>query len=226
MCAMSEKIRVVLADDHAVVRKGIRDILEAEGDIEVIADAADGAEAIAYVAEHQPDVVVLDIQMPQVSGIEATRRIRAQFPEVKVLILTAYDDDPYVFSLLQAGASSYVLKTAEVDELIRGVRAAARGESALDPVVSKRMVEALASGRLLLTESTDDVPTEREIEVLRLASRGLTNRAIGYELGISERTVQGHLANIFTKLRVETRTEAVLRAIQLGWIAMPAIGPQ
>lgn len=221
---MSQKIRVVLADDHAVVRKGIRDILEAEGDIEVVGDAADGAEAIACVAEHRPDVVVLDIQMPQVSGIEATRRIRAQYPEVKILILTAYDDDPYVFSLLQAGASSYVLKTAEVDELIRGVRAAARGESALDPAISKRMVDYLASGRLLLSESTEEAPTEREIEVMRMAARGLTNRAIGHELGISERTVQGHLANIFSKLRVETRTEAVLRAIQRGWISMPDIG--
>lgn len=219
---MTEPIRVVLADDHAVVRKGIRNFLEEDGDIQVVAEAADGAEAVALAAQHQPQVAVLDIQMPRMNGIEATRRIKAELPQVKILILTAYDDDPYIFALLQAGASGYVLKTAESAELVRAVKAVARGESALDPAVARKVVERVAGGASQM--ATGDVAveplTEREVEVLRLAARGDTNRAIGRVLGISDRTVQGHLANIFAKLRVNTRTEAVLKAVRLGWLSI------
>ncbi|MFQ6059285.1 MAG: response regulator [Anaerolineae bacterium] len=216
-----EKIRVVLADDHAVVRKGIREFLEEDEDIQVVAEAADGEEALIQVEELRPDVAVLDIQMPRLSGIETTRRLKAQYPEVGVLILTAYDDDPYIFALLQAGASGYVLKTADSDELIRAVRAVARGESALDPAVAKKVVERLASGHPSpASEALVEGLTAREVEVLRLAAGGLTNRAIGHELGISDRTVQGHLANIFAKFQVNTRTEAVLKAIKLGWLTL------
>ena len=216
----AEPIRVVLADDHAVVRKGIREFLEASGHIRVVAEAADGAEAIAMVAKHLPDVAVLDVQMPELTGIEATRRIKAEFPGVRVLILTAYDDDPYIFALLQAGASGYVLKTADSDELVSAVNAVFRGESALDPAVAQKVVQQLTSGRPLGAQAIVEPLTEREIEVLRLAARGLTNKAIGQALGISDRTVQGHLANIYGKLGAGSRTEAVTEALKQGWIVL------
>ena len=142
-----QPIRVILADDHAVVRKGICEFLEEEGDIVVVAEATDGSQAVDLVAEHQPDVAVLDIQMPGVSGIEATRRIKAEHPRVRVLVLTAYDDDPYVFALLQAGASGYILKTAGSSELGEAVRTVHRGESALDPGVAQKVVQQLTTGR-------------------------------------------------------------------------------
>ena len=216
----TQPIRVVLADDHAVVRKGIREFLEASGNTRVVAEAADGEEAVALVAQHAPDVAVLDVQMPGMTGIEATRRIKAEFPAVRVLILTAYDDDPYIFALLQAGASGYVLKTADSDELVNAVRAVFRGESALDPAVAQKVVQQLTSGRPLGAQATVEPLTEREIEVLDLAARGLTNKAIGQALGISDRTVQGHLANIYGKLGAGSRTEAVTEALKQGWIVL------
>jgi len=215
-----QPIRVVLADDHAVVRKGIREFLEEEGDIAVVAEAADGHQAVALVAEHRPDVAVLDVQMPGVSGIEATRRIKAEHPGVQVLILTAYDDDPYIFALLQAGASGYLLKTADSSELVRAVRAIYRGESSLDPAVAHKVVQRLTTGRPQGAQTAVEALTEREIEILRLAARGLTNKAIGQVLGISDRTVQGHLANLYGKLGVGSRTEAVTEALRQGWIVL------
>lgn len=221
---MGETIRVVLADDHTVVRKGIREFLEEEDDIQVVGEAVDGQEALRLVAAERPDVAILDIQMPRMTGIEAARRIKGQFPDVGILILTAYDDDPYIFALLQAGASGYVLKTAPSEELVRAVRAVARGESALDPTVARRVVQRLAAGYPTAeSKALVERLTERELGVLRLAARGLTNRAIGHELGISNRTVQGHLANVFAKLQVNTRTEAVLQAVKLGWLTLDEV---
>jgi len=214
----AQPIRVILADDHAVVRKGIREFLEEEGDIVVVAEAADGSQAVDLVAQHQPDVAVLDIQMPGASGIEATRRIKAEHPGVRVLVLTAYDDDPYIFALLQAGASGYILKTAGSRDLVQAVRAVHRGESALDPAVVQKVVQQLTSGRPLGAQATVEALTERELDVLRLAAKGLTNKAIGQALDISDRTVQGHLANIYGKLNVSSRTEAVTEALKSGWI--------
>ena len=215
----SQPIRVILADDHAVVRKGIREFLEDEDDIVVLAEAADGSQAVDLAAQHEPDVAVLDIQMPGVGGIEATRRIRAEQPGVKVLILTAYDDDPYIFALLQAGASGYILKTAGSREIAEAVRAVHHGESALDPAVAQKVVQQLTSGRPHGARTAVEALTERELDVLRLAARGLTNKAIGRALDISDRTVQGHLANVYGKLNVSSRTEAVTEALKLGWIA-------
>jgi DNA-binding NarL/FixJ family response regulator len=203
-----------------VVRKGIREFLEQSGDISVVAEATDGSEAIDLIAEHQPDVAVLDIRMPSLTGIEATRRIKAEYPGVRVLILTAYDDDPYVFALLQAGASGYILKTADSTELVQAVRAVHRGESALDPAVAQKVVQQLTSGRPLGAQATVETLTDRELQVLRLAARGMTNKAIGQDLGISDRTVQGHLANIYGKLNANSRTEAVTEALKQGWITI------
>ena len=217
---MAGKIRVVLADDHAVVRKGVREFLEEAGDVDVVAEADDGAQAFDLVEEHQPDVAVLDIRMPRVTGVEATRKIKQRFPHVRVLILTAYDDDPYVFALLQAGADGYVLKTATGDELIRAVRTVHRGESALSPQIASKVVQQAVSGRPAAAADQVETLTDRELDVLRLAARGLTNRAIGHDLGISHRTVQGHLQSVYGKLDASSRTEAVTEALRRGWIVI------
>lgn len=210
-------IRVVLADDHAVVRQGIRDFLEEAGDIAVVAEASDGEEATALIRQHQPDVAILDVRMPAATGIEVTRRVRQESPATGVLILTAYDDDPFVLAALQAGANGYVLKTAEADEIIAAVRTVHSGQSALDPAIARKLMTYLAGGPPGPVEPL----TTRELEVLELAARGLTNRGVGRALGISDRTVQGHLANIYAKLQVGSRTEAVTKALQLGVIELP-----
>ncbi|MCG3209700.1 MAG: Transcriptional regulatory protein DegU [Anaerolineae bacterium] len=218
---MSDKIRVIVADDHAVVRQGVRDYLTDEADIEVVAEAGDGAEALAQVDALQPDVVLLDIQMPNVSGLEAVGRIKAQHPDVKILILTSYDSDPYIFNLLKTGINGYLLKTAGPDELVRAVRTVYQGRSVLGTEVMERVVESFARGRLVESEiATGDALTERELEVLKLVARGLTNIAIARQLDLSDRTVQGHLANIYAKLQAANRTEAVLKALRRGWIGL------
>lgn len=214
-----EKIRVLLADDHHMVRAGIRELLEGAGDLQVVAEAGDGDQAQDLIRRHKPDVAVLDIQMPKASGIDVTRWVRSNQPGVGVLILTAYDDDPYVMAVLQAGANGYVLKTAQADELIQAVRDVHEGKSALDPAITQKLMSNLF-------RSSEHTPvealTDRELDVLRLAARGYTNKAIGVQLGISDRTVQGHLAHIFAKLQAASRTEAVMRAVSLGWIAQDA----
>ncbi|MGD2166195.1 MAG: response regulator transcription factor, partial [Anaerolineae bacterium] len=189
-------------------------------DIAVVAEAEDGAEAIRLTAAHRPDVVVLDIRMPNVTGVEAARRIKEHFPEMRVLALTAYDDDPYVFALLQAGADGYVLKTASADELVQAVRTVHRGESALSPEIASKVVRQATRGRPEGAADQVESLTERELDVLRLVAEGMTNRETGRELGISHRTVQGHLASIYGKLDVSSRTEAVTEALKRGWIVI------
>ena len=210
------KIRILLADDHHIVRAGIRQLLESAKDIQVIAEAGDGEEAQALIQKHKPDVAVLDIQMPKASGIEVTRWVRSHLPGVGVLILTAYDDEPYVMAVLQAGANGYVLKTAKTEELIQAVRDVHEGKSALDPSITQKLMSNLFKR----SEKTPiESLTDRELDVLRLAAKGFTNKAIGAQLNISDRTVQGHLAHIFAKLQATSRTEAVMRGVSLGWIS-------
>jgi DNA-binding NarL/FixJ family response regulator len=213
------KIRILLADDHHIVRQGIRQLLESEADLQVVAEAGDGEEAQALIQKHKPDVAVLDIQMPKASGIEVTRWVRAHLPQVGVLVLTAYDDDPYVMAVLQAGANGYVLKTASTDELIQAVRDVNEGKSALDPAVTRKLMSNLFNRSE--TPAVESL-TDRELDVLRLAAKGFTNKAIGIQLGISDRTVQGHLAHIFAKMQATSRTEAVMRAVSLGWVSQDA----
>jgi len=210
------KIKVILADDHHIVRAGIRQLLESAKDIQVIAEAGDGEEAQALIQQHKPDVAVLDIQMPKASGIEVTRWVRSHLPEVGVLILTAYDDEPYVMAVLQAGANGYVLKTAKTEELIQAVHDVYEGKSALGPTVTQKLMSNLFKRP---EKTTVEPLTERELDVLRLAAKGFTNKAIGVQLSISDRTVQGHLAHIFAKLQANSRTEAVMRGVSLGWIS-------
>ena len=217
---MTDKIRVLLADDHVLVRQGIRQFLEEAGDIEVIAEAGNGREALRLVAKERPDIAVLDIRMPEITGVEATRRIKVAHPNVRVLILTAYDDDPYVFALLQAGADGYVLKTASAAELVEAVHNVFAGETALSPAIATKVVRQMAQQRPAGAGRQVEVLTAREIEVLRSAARGMTNREIGQQLSISHRTVQGHLASIYGKLGVNSRTEAVTEALRRGWIVI------
>jgi DNA-binding NarL/FixJ family response regulator len=211
-----DKIRILLADDHAIVRAGIRQFLEAAGDIEVVAEAEDGEQAKEMMQVEHPDVAVLDIQMPKVTGIEVTRWAKSNTKGTGILILTAYDDDPYVMAVLQAGANGYVLKTAAPDDIIQAVRDVYAGKSVLDPSVTGALM-----AQIFHKPETQPVEqlTEREMEVLHLVAKGYTNKAIGVQLGISDRTVQGHLAHIFDKLQAASRTEAVMRAVSLGWIS-------
>jgi DNA-binding NarL/FixJ family response regulator len=227
MPAETGTISLVLADDHAVVRRGIREFLEADSALRVVAEAGDGVRALALALELKPDVLVLDIQMPGKSGIDVARDARAAGLEIAILMLTAYDDEPYIVSALQAGANGYVLKTAEPEELIEAVRAVHEGQSVLDKRLLQRLMRQIAgapgSGA---PASGAGVPAEplsgRELDVLRLVARGFTNKAIAAQLGISDRTVQGHLANVFGKLNAQSRTDAVMIGLRLGLIAADA----
>lgn len=209
------RIRAVLADDHAAVRAGIRQFLESAGDIQVVAEVDDGPSAVEAVEAHAPDVVVLDIQMPGMTGIEVTRWVRANARGTGVLILSAFDDDPYILAVLQAGANGYILKTADAADITQAVRSVHEGKSALDPEIARKLM-AQVSGRSLTAPV--ERPTDRELEVLALAAKGYTNKAIGLQLAISDRTVQGHLAKTFDKLQASSRTEAVMRAVSVGWL--------
>ena len=217
----TDKIRIIVADDHTVLREGTRKILEEEPDMEVVAEAYDGEEAVRLATELKPDVVLMDIAMPKLDGIEATKQIKHACPDINVLILSAHDDDQFVFKLLQAGAAGYLLKTIHTQELISGVRAVYQGESVLHPTIARKVLSriAMTSGKPSNMMLSGDL-TEREIGLLKLMTRGLTNKEIASELGLSIRTVQGHVAQIFNKIGVSSRTEAVVRGLQKGYITM------
>jgi len=216
-------IRVLLADDHAVVRKGIREFLEMEGTIQVVAEAGNGDAALRLAREQRPAVAVLDIQMPGLSGIEVARALRAEGQSIGILILTAFDDLPYIKAVLATGANGYVLKTAEAQDIVDAVKAVHEGQSVLSPQISQTLIQQFTPAGYGRNEV--EPLTERELDVLRLAARGLTNKAIGAALEISDRTVQAHLANTYGKLQAASRTEAVMRAVSLGWLP-PTLGAQ
>jgi two-component system, NarL family, response regulator LiaR len=222
---MGKYIRILLADDHVMLRQGTAELLRREVDIEVVGEAANGEEAIALATQTMPDIVVMDVRMPILSGIEATRVIRERLPQVQVLVLTAHDDDQYIFSLLQAGASGYLLKTAPVSELVKAIRQVQAGESPLDPAIARKVVVRMVSPSTTAPVTTvGDEPVEaltpRELEVLQLLAQGLSNRSIADALFISDRTVQAHLTSIFAKTQVSSRLEAVLNAIRRGWLTL------
>lgn len=214
------KIRILIADDHAVVREGTRQILEQEPDLEVVGEAADGEEAVRLAGSARPDVAIIDIAMPKLDGVEATRQIKTRYPAIVVLILTAYDDEQFVFSLLEAGAAGYLLKSIRGRELVDAIRAVYAGESVLHPVIARKVLNRFASVSGEPRPKPVEVLSEREMEVLKLATRGLSNQDIADELCLSLRTVQAHLAHIFNKLQVSSRTEAVVRALKEGWITL------
>ncbi len=211
-------IRVVLADDHALVREGTAELLERAGGIAVVGQAADGHEALRLVEALRPDVLVVDLAMPGLDGLETTRRVRQIAPSTAVLALTAHDEEPYVMAMLEAGASGYLSKAARGREVVEAVRATAAGETIFSSTVAARVVRRAVGGaeRPLLTR--------RELDVLRGAARGLGNKQIAVELGLSPRTVQTHLTSVFAKLGVQSRTVAVLHALKAGWVR-PDIQP-
>jgi len=212
-------IRILLVDDHALVREGTRRLLETENDVQVLAEASSGEEAIEVARSLQPDIAVMDIAMPGIGGIEATRAIKKYCPETAVLILSAYDDEPYRLALLDAGAAGFLLKNVHGQELIQAIRAVARGESLLQPSIAEKMMRRL-SARPDTTLRSTSLLSEREFDVLRLAARGLPNKEIAARMSLSIRTVHSHLANIFMKMQVGSRTEAVLLALRQGMISL------
>jgi DNA-binding NarL/FixJ family response regulator len=218
------QIKILIADDHAVVREGTRQILEQEPDLIVVAEACDGEEAVRSAGSTKPDVAIIDISMPKVDGIEATKQIKKLYPGIVVLILTAYDDEQFVFSLLEAGAAGYLLKSVRGRELIDAVRQVYAGESVLHPAIARKVLN-----RFVPTQGKPEkwkpaeVLSKRETDVLKLAARGLSNQDIASELYLSLRTVQAHLGHIFNKLQVGSRTEAVVHAIKEGWITIDDI---
>jgi len=219
-----EQIKILIADDHAVVREGTRQILEQEPDLVVVAEASDGEEAVNLAGSAKPNVAIIDIAMPKVDGIEATRKIKALYPGIAVMILTAYDDEQFIFSLLEAGAAGYLLKSVRGRELIDAVRRIYAGESVLHPAIARKVLNRFVpgSGKPAKPERAE-VLSKRETDVLKLAARGLSNQEIANELFLSLRTVQAHLGHIFNKLQVGSRTEAVVRAMKEGWVTLDDI---
>jgi DNA-binding NarL/FixJ family response regulator len=220
-----EPIRVILAEDHALVREGTRRILETSDNISVVGEAADGEEAVAVVARHKPDIAILDIGMPGIDGIEATRRIKAADATVNVLVLTVHDDEQLVLAVLEAGAAGYLLKDADGHQLIQAVQAIHAGESVLHPSITHKLLRHMATGAGRPEVADEESLTEREHEVLLLAARGMANKQIGVALDLSVRTVQTHLSNVFRKLGVASRTEAVLHGLRRGWFTIDELEP-
>jgi len=215
------RIRILLAEDHIVVRQGTRQLLERETDLEVIGEASDGEEAIRLTSQLKPDVVIMDVAMPKLSGIEATKQIKELSPSAIVLVLTGYDYDEYIFSLLEAGAAGYLLKDVSGDELIGAIRAVYAGEPVLHPIVVRKLMTRFKSQAATTAEARpQELLSQRELEVLKLAARGMSNKDIGEELFISVRTVQAHLRAIFNKLGVGSRSEAVLYGLKRGWFSL------
>jgi DNA-binding NarL/FixJ family response regulator len=209
------EIRVLIADDHAVVRQGLRTFLELQEDIEVVGDAADGAAALAGVERFEPDVVLMDLVMPGLGGVEAIRRLRTLRPETRVLVLTSFLDDEKLFPAVRAGAAGYLLKDVEPSELVRAIRTVADGESLLHPAVAARLMEEFSDTERPVA---DEALTAREREVLLLIARGLPNKQIALELGIAEKTVKTHVSSILGKLGLTDRTQAALYAVRAGLI--------
>jgi NarL family two-component system response regulator LiaR len=219
-----ENITILLADDHVLLRQGTRELLEREDDMTVVGEAGDGEEAVSLTADLHPHVIIMDIAMPKVNGIEATRRIKQIFPDSAVLILSAYDDDQYVFAILEAGAAGYLLKDVPSQELVEAIRAVHAGESILHPTIARKVINRFAFPQEAApAEVESDQLSDREMEVLKLAAQGMTNMEIANDLDLSVRTIQGHLSNIFSKMQVGSRTEAVIQGLQRGWFTLEDI---
>ena len=219
-------IRVLIAEDHALFREGTRRILEQQRDIVVVGEAEDGFGAVAMSVLLRPDVTLLDLQMPGISGVEAAHQIHEQVPETAILILSAYDDDHFVRALIKAGASGYLLKTIKADDLVQAVRRVHDGETVLHPAIAQKL------GRLLSakpdSETDETTLTQKEVDVLRLVCRGLRSKEIARDLAMSVRTVDGHLESIFSKLGLRSRTEVAVYATSRGWFSddFPSSGAQ
>jgi len=212
---MDKPITVLLVDDHKVVRQGIRAFLEARPEFLVIGEANSGAEAVQLVQEHVPDIVLMDLIMPGMDGVEATRRVKDISPRTQIVVLTSYDDDEHIFPALEAGATSYILKDVDIDELVLAIRRAATGEVTLHPSVAARIVKELHGASHDEANPFTEL-TQREMQVLKLIANGFGNNQIAQELVISEHTVKGHVSNILSKLHLADRTQAAVFAWQKG----------
>jgi NarL family two-component system response regulator LiaR len=217
------KIKIIIADDHIVVREGTRELLQKAGDLQIVGEAGDGEEAVRLVKELKPDVIILDVAMPRLSGIEAARRIKAISPDTAVLILTAYEYDQYVIALLEAGANGYLLKDIPSRKLIEAVRAVHAGELVLHPSAARKAQNYFVGAASRHQEARVQLLTDRETEVLQLLAQGHSNPEMANELNLSRRTVQSHLRNIFNKLEVDSRTQAVITGLKKGYLVLEDI---
>lgn len=213
-----EAIKILIVDDHPVVREGIGAMLKRESDFKIVGEASNGVEAIDRALELMPDIVLMDLRMPEMDGVEAIERIKAQKPDIKFIILTTYSDDEYIFRGIAAGARAYLLKDAPREELFKAIRAVSRGESLIQPVVASRVLDKLAE--LSRKTPATDTLSDREVEVLQLMAKGVSNKDIADQLSITQSTVKTHITSIFQKLNVTTRTEAVTTALKKGIIKL------
>ena len=217
------KIRVLIADDHQVVREGLSAVLKMKEDIEVVGLAKDGVDAVEKARQLLPDVVLMDISMPRMNGVEATREIKRENPHIGVVVLTMYDEEDYIFDLVKAGATGYLLKDADSTQIAKAIRAVAHGESLIHPTVASKILtefSLLAQGKGRKPGRLEHDLTDREITVLRLVAEGKTNKEIANDLDLSEKTVKNHVRNIFHKLHVYDRTQAAIHAIRKGIIEL------
>ena len=214
-------ISIVLGEDHLITRQGILRLLEDEEGLTVVGEAGNGEEAVQMVTDLKPDVVIMDIAMPKLNGIEATRQIKLINPRTGVLILSAYDDDEYVFATLKAGAAGYLLKSVSGDELVRAVKAIHNGEPVLDPAIAKKVMNYFKfQNKIPSVKEDSEHLSNREVDIIKLAAKGLTNKEIADKLHLSYRTVEGHMRDVFNKLGVGSRTEAVLFGLRKGWFTL------
>ena len=211
-----DPLRILIADDHPLFRKGMRTLLTATADTEVIGEATTGQEAIELAATFQPDVILMDLQMPGMNGIEATRQIVHTSPHIRILVVTLFEDDASVFTALRAGARGYVLKDAKEEEIVRAIRAVGSGEAIFSPAIATRLIDFFAAPRPTVSEKIFPTLTEREREILQLIARGSTNSDIARELALSVKTVNNYVSNIFNKLQVTDRAQAIIRARDAG----------
>ena len=220
---MSQPTRILIADDHALVRDGTRGILEREDDLTVVGEAADGEAAVAAAERLRPDVVILDIGMPVMNGVEATRRIKGANPATAVLVLTVHDEEPYVVAILEAGAAGYLLKDVHGSEVVRAVRAVRDGESVLHPAITGKVLRHFRAVGDQARDEHEEL-TDRELEILRHAAQGASNKEIAASLELSPRTVQVHISNVFRKLDAASRTEAVIQGLKRGLFDLEELG--